>query len=59
MDWLLDFNPVELNLLEYNEQRGSNIAPHFDDFWLWGERIVGINLLSDSVMTFEKESSTG
>ncbi len=42
--------------MEYDEQRGSNIAPHIDDVWLWGERIVGINILSDTAMTFYKEN---
>ena len=49
------FEPIELNILEYDENRGSNISPHFDDFWLWGERIFGINLLNDTVMTFSKK----
>ena len=48
--------PVEVNVLEYKEDRGSNIAPHMDDFWLWGERIFGLNLLSDTVMTFTKDN---
>ena len=42
--------------MEYDEQRGSNIAPHMDDLWLWGERIFGLNLLSDTVMTFSKDN---
>ena len=50
------FEPVEVNVLEYDEQRGSNIAPHMDDLWLWGERIFGLNLLSDTVMTFSKDN---
>ena len=50
------FEPVEVNVLEYKEDRGSNIAPHMDDFWLWGERIFGLNLLSDTVMTFTKDN---
>ena len=49
---LKDFEPVEVNVLEYEEERGSNIAPHMDDFWLWGERIFGLNLLEDTVITF-------
>ena len=53
-EWINDFEPVELNILEYDQKRGSNIAPHFDDFWLWGEKIIGINLKSDTVMTFQK-----
>ena len=48
------FQPVELNILEYQEERGSHIAPHFDDFWIWGERIIGINLLEATTMTFYK-----
>jgi hypothetical protein len=50
------FEPVEVNVLEYKEDRGSNIAPHMDDFWLWGERIFGLNLLSDTVITFTKDN---
>eukprot|EP00347_Sterkiella_histriomuscorum_P004683 403359506 len=53
---LKDFQPIEVNVLEYDEQRGSNIAPHKDDFWLWGERIIGINLLKDTFMTFQRDS---
>ncbi len=48
--------PVEVNVLEYREERGSNIAPHMDDFWLWGERIFGLNLLSETIMTFTKDN---
>ncbi len=48
------FTPVEVNVLDYREERGSNIAPHIDDLWLWGERIFGLNLLSETVMTFTK-----
>ena len=50
------FRPIELNILEYQAERGSHIAPHFDDFWIWGERIIGLNLLEDTVMTFYKDS---
>ena len=46
------FTPIEVNILSYEEEKGSNIASHFDDFWLWGERIVGVNLLSNTVMTY-------
>ena len=48
------FEPIEVNILSYEESKGSNIASHFDDFWLWGERIIGLNLLSDTVMTYIK-----
>ena len=45
---------MEVNVLEYDQERGSNIAPHIDDLWLWGERIFGINLLADTVITFSQ-----
>ena len=48
------FQPIELNILEYVEERGAHIAPHFDDFWIWGERIVGINMLQDTTLTYYK-----
>ena len=48
--------PVEVNILEYIADKGSNIDFHFDDFWLWGERIVGVNLVSAAIMTFRKPS---
>ena len=52
---LSDFQPVELCNLEYVPCRGSSIDPHFDDFWLWGERLVTLNLLSDSKLTFSDD----
>jgi alkylated DNA repair protein alkB family protein 4 len=39
--------------------RGSSIEPHFDDFWLWGERLVTLNLQSDSVLCFTNENQPG
>lgn len=55
---LSDFQPVELCNLEYTPDRGSSIDPHFDDFWVWGERLVTINLLSDSSLTFSVSGDT-
>jgi len=49
---LSDFQPVELCNLEYVPARGSSIDPHFDDFWVWGDRLVTLNLLSQSTLTF-------
>lgn len=49
---LTGFVPVELCNLEYLPERGSAIDPHLDDWWLWGERLVTLNLLSDTVLTF-------
>ena len=45
---------MEVNVLEYDQERGSNIAPHIDDLWLWGERIFGINLMADTAITFSQ-----
>ena len=53
---LTGFVPVELCNLEYLPERGSAIDPHFDDWWLWGERLVTLNLLSDTVLTFVDDS---
>ena len=49
---LSDFQPVELCNLEYKSDRSAAIDPHFDDFWVWGERLVTINLVSDSILSF-------
>lgn len=48
---LSDFLPVELCNLEYDPRRGSSIEPHFDDFWVWGDRLVTINYLSRTILT--------
>lgn len=57
---LLDnFEPVELCNLEYCEERGAHIDPHFDDSWVWGERLVTLNLVSDSTLTFSCDSKPG
>lgn len=53
---LSDFQPVELCNLEYVPARGSSIDPHFDDFWVWGDRLVTLNLLSQSTLTFSDSS---
>lgn len=52
---LNDFKTVELCNLEYIPERGSSIDSHFDDFWLWGERLVTINLLSSTTITMSHE----
>lgn len=52
---LSNFKPVELCNLDYTPERGSSIDPHYDDFWLWGERLVTLNLLSPSVLTFSDD----
>ena len=49
---LTDFTPVELCNLDYDPVRGSAIDPHTDDTWLWGERLITINLLSHTYLSF-------
>lgn len=48
---LNNFKTVEQCTLEYNPKRGASIDPHIDDCWIWGERIVTVNVLGDSVLT--------
>lgn len=48
---LSNFFPVELCHLDYSPDRGSAIDPHIDDFWIWGERLVTVNLASSTVLT--------
>ncbi|XP_034406724.1 alpha-ketoglutarate-dependent dioxygenase alkB homolog 4 isoform X1 [Cyclopterus lumpus] len=52
---LAGFHPVEQCNLDYHPQRGSAIDPHLDDSWLWGERLVTINLLSNTTLTMSLE----
>ena len=48
---LQDYKTVEQCSIEYRPETGARIDPHIDDCWIWGERIVQLNLLSDSVLT--------
>lgn len=48
---LKEFQTIEQCFLEYRPETGAAIDPHVDDCWIWGERIVTVNLLSDSVLT--------
>ena len=48
---LTDYKTVEQCSIEYRPETGARIDPHIDDCWVWGERIVQLNLLSDSVLT--------
>ena len=43
-----------MNILSYDASKQAHIAPHFDDFWIWGERIYGLNLLEPTILTFSK-----
>lgn len=48
---LRDFQTIEQCTLEYDPLRGASIDPHIDDCWIWGERIVTVNVMGDSVLT--------
>lgn len=52
---LKGFQPVEQCNLDYHPERGSAIDPHLDDSWLWGERLVTINMLSNTTLTMSLE----
>ncbi|KAH9375883.1 hypothetical protein HPB48_018568 [Haemaphysalis longicornis] len=43
--------------LDYSPKRGSCIDPHYDDWWLWGPRLVTFNLLSDTVLTLPSSTT--
>ena len=47
---LKDYKTVEQCSIEYRPETGARIDPHIDDCWVWGERIVQLNMLSDSVL---------
>lgn len=51
---LRDFQTIEQCSLEYNPVRGASIEPHIDDCWVWGERVVTVNCLEDSVLTLTR-----
>lgn len=48
----IPYRIAEVSALEYRESNLSNFDPHVDDTWLWGDRIAGLNLNSESAMTF-------
>ncbi|GMR42556.1 hypothetical protein PMAYCL1PPCAC_12751, partial [Pristionchus mayeri] len=50
-----EYIPFEMCNLEYEESRKSAIEMHQDDMWIWGNRLISINLVSGSVMTMSNE----
>ncbi|KAM7354658.1 alpha-ketoglutarate-dependent dioxygenase alkB homolog 4 [Cochliomyia hominivorax] len=48
---LNNFQTIEQCSLEYDPTKGAAIDPHIDDCWIWGERVVTVNCLGDSVLT--------
>ena len=53
------YRTVEQCSIEYSPKTGACIEPHIDDCWIWGERIVQLNLLSDSYLTLTPVEATG
>lgn len=53
---LESFEPVELCNLKYENNRSACIEAHKDDCWLWGNRLITINLLSNTFLTLTNEN---
>ncbi|KAL4714093.1 hypothetical protein ACJJTC_008447 [Scirpophaga incertulas] len=51
---LENYEVIEQCSLEYDPSKGASIDPHIDDCWIWGERIVTVNCLSDTVLTMTR-----
>lgn len=51
---LKGYDVIEQCSLEYDPSKGASIDPHIDDCWIWGERIITVNCLSDSVLTMTR-----
>lgn len=47
--------PPRPGVIEYSPERGAAIDPHFDDFWIWGERLCTLSLAHKAVMSFTRE----
>ncbi|VDO19543.1 unnamed protein product [Heligmosomoides polygyrus] len=52
-----NYVPFEMCNLEYDQSKRSTIEMHFDDMWIWGNRLISINLLSGTVMTLANEKT--
>ena len=50
-----DFHPAGWFFQEYSRSRGSNFDPHIDHAWVWGPRILDLNLLTTCTLSFFKE----
>lgn len=54
LDLMKNYHTIEQCSLEYDPTKGASIDPHIDDCWIWGERVVTVNCLSDSVLTLTR-----
>ncbi|CAI5445535.1 unnamed protein product [Caenorhabditis angaria] len=52
-----NYQPFEMCNLEYEESKKSGIEMHKDDMWIWGNRLISINLINGSVMTMTNDST--
>jgi hypothetical protein len=49
---------IILNSYFVMQSRLSCIEWHQDDMWIWGERLISINLLSSAIMSFRSLTQT-
>lgn len=54
VELMRNYHTIEQCSLEYDPTKGASIDPHIDDCWVWGERVVTVNCLSDSVLTLTR-----
>lgn len=47
-----DFHPAGWFFQEYTRRKGSNFDAHIDHQFIWGDRILDLNMLSESVLSF-------
>ncbi|PAV63511.1 hypothetical protein WR25_07684 [Diploscapter pachys] len=52
-----NYFPYEMCNLEYEEVKKRGIEMHQDDMWIWGNRLISINLINGTVMTLTNEST--
>ncbi|KAH7719473.1 Protein F09F7.7 a [Aphelenchoides avenae] len=50
------YRPLEVCNMEYSDERLSAISMHQDDMWIWGNRLISLNLVNGSIMTLENEA---
>uniref|UniRef100_UPI002ED70A02 DNA N6-methyl adenine demethylase n=1 Tax=Caenorhabditis elegans TaxID=6239 RepID=UPI002ED70A02 len=53
-----NYQPFEMCNLEYEEVKKSAIEMHQDDMWIWGNRLISINLINGSVMTLSNDNKS-
>jgi DNA N6-methyl adenine demethylase len=56
---LTNFQTIEQCAIEYRTETGACIEPHIDDCWVWGENVISLSLISESVLTMTKYRGGG